>query len=155
MAKKSKELTLGLSTPILYIIIGILLVVFKSQTLQWVMTAVGVMFVISGIVDLVKSHTASGTVSLVVGVLILVLGWAAVTLVLKVLGVLLAVKGLVGLIDVFRLAKKRRTLIRFLFPILTIIVGLALAFGNGLNDIMLIVGMLLIVDGILGLFGSK
>lgn len=155
MAKKSKDIMFGLSSSVLYIIIGVLLAVFQSEMLKWAMTIVGIVLVVSGIVDLSKRYTASGTTSLIIGALILVLGWKAVDVVLLVLGVLIAVKGLVGLIDVFKLPKKKRTAIRIIFPILTVVVGLALAFGNGLNNIMLIIGVLLIIDGILGLVGSR
>ena len=41
-----------------------------------------------------------------------------------------------------------------LFPILTIVLGLALAFGNGLDIIIIVVGVLLVIDGVLGLLAS-
>ena len=88
MAKKSNS---NVSSALLYIVIGILLIVFRSQTLNWAMTAVGAFFVISGILDIAKKNTFGGFVSIVIGIAILVLGWTATHIVLLVLGVLMAV----------------------------------------------------------------
>lgn len=150
MAKKT---TSALFSAILYILIGVLLVIFKSETLGWAMTIAGIFFVISGILELVKKNWAGGAVSLVIGVAILLLGWLAATIVLLVLGILIAVKGLVELINAIKKKEKTRVL-DILFPALTILVGLVLAFGNGLDILIIIVGVLLIVDGVLGLIAS-
>ena len=149
MAKKLKKNDSELVSSLLYVIIGVLLIVFRSQTLGWVMTAIGAIFVISGALDLAKRNYTSGTVSLVIGLAILVLGWAAAQIVLLVLGVLIAVKGFFALVDV--LQRKRKNALAVLFPILTVAVGLMLAFGNGLDVVILVTGILLTVDGILGL----
>ena len=149
MAKKSNS---EISASLLYILIGVLLVVFKSQTLGWAMTIAGIIFVISGIIDLAKQNWAGGAVSLIIGIAILVLGWTAAKIVLLVLGILIAVKGLVALIGVLK--KKRKNALQILFPILSIVVGIMLAFGNGLDIMIAITGILLAVDGLLGLIGA-
>lgn len=152
MAKKSK---VSISTPILYIVLGTLLVIFRSQMLNWAMTLAGIFFIVSGIIDVSKRRTLSGAVSLIIGIAILVLGWTLTNIVLLVLGVLIAVKGLVELLEVLSSKKKRRSFLRVLFPVLTIVVGLGLAFGNTLNHIIVAVGVILIIDGILGVVGAN
>ncbi len=149
MAKKNNS---ELFSSLLYIIIGVLLVVFKSATLGWAMTIAGIFFVISGILDYAKKHWAGGTVSLIIGIAILVLGWAAAQIVLLVLGILIAVKGLVALIEVLK--KKKPNALQVVFPVLSIVVGLMLAFGNALDIMIVIVGVLLAIDGVIGLLGS-
>ena len=149
MAKKTNS---ELFSSLLYIVIGILLVVFKSQTLNWAMTIVGLFFVISGVLDLVKKNYTGGAVSLIIGIAILVLGWAAAQIVLLVLGILIAVKGIVAFIDAFK--KKRTNALDLVFPVLTVVVGLMLAFGTALDIMIIIVGVLLAVDGVLGLIAS-
>lgn len=149
MAKKSNP---ELFSSLLYIIIGVLLVIFRSQTLGWAMTIAGIVFIVSGILDLVKKNWTGGAVSLIIGIAILILGWAAAQIVLLVLGILIAIKGIVALIDVLK--KKNKGILEILFPILSIVVGLMLAFGNALDIIIIIVGVLLIVDGVIGLLGS-
>lgn len=155
MAKKSKKSKKSLSSPILYILIGALLAVFRSQMISWAMTIAGIVFIVMGIIDLSKRRTLSGVANLVIGIAILVLGWTLAGIVLLVLGVLIAVKGFIDLLDVLKLPKKKRGFLKFIFPILTVIVGIALAFGNGLDYLILAVGVILIVDGLLGLIGSK
>ena len=149
MAKKSNS---ELFSSLLYIIIGVLLIVFRSRTLGWAMTIAGIIFVVSGILDIAKKNWASGAVSLIIGIAILILGWAAAQIVLLVLGILIAIKGLVALVNILK--KKKKNALEVLFPILSIVVGLMLAFGNGLDIMILVVGVLLAVDGVIGLIGS-
>ena len=149
MAKKQ---TNELFAALLYIVIGVLLVIFKSQTLGWAMTIAGAVFVISGILDIIKQNYAGGAVSLIIGIAILVLGWLAVEIVLLVLGILIAIKGIVALLAIFK--RKHNNALDVIFPVLTIVVGLMLAFGNGLDLMIVITGALLIIDGALGLIGS-
>ena len=99
MAKKTNS---ELFSALLYIIIGALLVIFRSETLGWAMTIAGVIFVISGVLDVFKRNWAGGIISLIIGIAILVLGWAAAQIVLLVLGVLIAIKGVVSLINVLK-----------------------------------------------------
>lgn len=149
MAKKHNS---EIFSSLLYIAIGVLLVVFKSQTIGWAMTIAGAIFVIAGVLDLIKQNWAGGAISLIIGIAILVLGWTAAKIVLLVLGILIAAKGLVALIAAFK--RTRKNALHILFPVLSIVVGIMLAFGNGLDIMIIITGILLAVDGLLGLIGS-
>ncbi len=148
MAKKSNS---ELFSSLLYIVIGVLLIVFRSQTLGWAMTIAGALFIVSGVLDLVRMNWAGGAISLIIGIAILVLGWTATKIVLLVLGILIALKGIVALINAI---SARANIIQILFPIVSIVIGLMLAFGNGLDVLIVIAGALLTADGILGLVGS-
>lgn len=152
MAKKTKKTNSEVMSSLLYVIIGVLLIVFRSQTLGWAMTVMGVIFVVSGALDLARRNYWGGGISLVIGVAVLVLGWTAAQIVLLVLGVLIAVKGFFALVDA--LQRKQKNALSVLFPILTVAVGLLLAFGNGLDIVILVTGILLTVDGVLGLISS-
>ena len=149
MAKKAKS---ELFSSVLYILIGVLLCVFPGEALNWAMTIAGIFFIISGALDLLKLNFIGGAVSLIIGIAILVLGWTLTGIVLLVLGILIAIKGVLALLSVFK--KKRANALELVFPILTVIVGLMLAFGNALSWMVIIVGALLAVDGVLGLIGS-
>ena len=116
------------------------------------MTIAGIVFLISGILDLVKKNWAGGAVSLIIGLAILILGWAATQIVLLVLGILIAVKGIVALINVLK--KGARNVLEAIYSILSVVIGIMLAFGNGLDVMIIIVGVLLAVDGVIGLVGS-
>lgn len=146
MAKKANP---NLVTAILYILVGALLIIFKGGMIDIAMTIAGAFFVISGILDIVKKNYTSGGISLAIGLAIIILGWVAAAIVLLVLGILIAVKGILALVEVLK-AKKPRAL-DLLFPIATAVVGLGIAFGNGVDIILVICGVLLAVDGVLGL----
>ena len=150
MAKKNTNAELF--SALLYILIGTLLVIFRSQTLGWAMTIAGVIFVICGVLDLVKKHWTAGAISLIIGIAVLVLGWAAAQIVLLVLGILIALKGVLALVEA--LQKKKIHALDIVFPVLTVVIGLMLAFGNGLDIMIIIVGALLILDGIVGLINA-
>lgn len=149
MAKKK---TTELFASILYILIGILLVAFPGEAISWAMTIGGIFFIVSGVLDLIKKNWIGGAVSLIIGGVILILGWKLVDIVLLVLGILIAIKGIIALVAAFQRSKKNALTI--IFPILAIVAGIMLAFGNGFGVMLLIVGILLIVDGVLGLIGS-
>ncbi len=149
MAKKKNS---EIFSSLLYIIIGVLLIVFRSQTIGWAMTIAGIFFVISGALDLIKQNWAGGAVSLIIGIAILVLGWAAAQIVLLVLGIMIAIKGIVALIGAFKM--KNTNALDIVFPVLTVVVGLMLAFGSGIDVLIIVTGALLALDGILGLINS-
>ena len=90
--------------------------------------------------------------SLIIGISILVLGLTVVKIVLLVLGILIAIKGVVALVEA--LNSNRMNVFRILFPIFTIVIGLMLAFGNALDIMIVIAGVLLIVDGAIGLIAA-
>ncbi|MBQ8321566.1 MAG: DUF308 domain-containing protein [Clostridia bacterium] len=149
MAKKTNS---ELFSSVLYIIIGALLMIFRLQTLDWAMTIAGIFFIISGVLDVVKKNYNGGAVSLIIGIAIMVLGWVATAIVLLVFGIMIAVKGVVALLDVFK--KKHPNALDVVFPALTIAVGVMLAFGNGLEIVIVVTGVLLAIDGVLGLIAS-
>jgi len=150
MAKKKTDA--ALVSALLYIILGVLLIVFRSGMLGIAMTIAGIIFVVSGILEVAKKNWAGGAISLIIGIAILVLGWVAAQIVLLVLGILIALKGVIALIEA--LGKKKITLLGVLFPVLTIVVGLMLAFGNGLDILLVICGVLLALDGVIGLINA-
>ena len=150
MAKRTKSSS-ALISSLLLLTVGILMVVFRSATLQWAMTFVGAVFILSGLLDIARRNTVGGAVGLIVGIAILVLGWTVTQIVLLVLGLIIALKGFIALFEATK--RKKPRLGEILFPILTIALGLLLAFGNGLDYIIFIVGVLLIADGVVGLIG--
>ena len=150
MAKKQK---VNLSSPLLYIVLGALLVIFKTQMLSWAMTFAGLFFILTGLLDLTKKRNSTGIINIAIGVIILIVGWTLVKIVLLVLGVFIAAKGVMTLVEI--LNQKKRNALRVVFAALTIAAGVALAFGNLLGNLIVLVGILLIVDGVLGLVGAK
>ncbi len=150
-----KRPNINLTSPLLYIILGALLVIFNAQLLNWAMTIAGIFFVVMGVLDLLKGRTGSGIVNLAIGIIIIILGWTIFDIVLKVLGVLIAAKGIFDLISVLKI--KKANALSVIVAALTIAIGITLAVstGNVLGVVMKICGALLIIDGVLGLLGAK
>ena len=154
MAKSKKKSNSAWISSVLYIILGILLLVFPGEALNIAMTIAGIIFIVSGILELIKKNFGGGIVSLVIGAAILVIGWLLVDIVMLVLGILIAIKGIIALVQA--LGQKKKKALAILFPILTIVVGLLLAFawGSIANVVLIVGGILLIVSGVLGLVGA-
>ena len=154
MANKKSFRDSALIMSILYILVGALLLIFRAETIGWAMTIAGVVFVVSGILELIKKNYVGGVVSAIIGIVILVLGWTLAWIVLLVLGIMIAFKGVVALFGVLK--SSDRSALGLVFPILTILCGLALAFAFGeLMDIMIIVGgVMILIDGIFGLIAA-
>lgn len=152
MAKK--KIGAQLFSAILYIAIGILMVSLRSGLIGWLVTIAGIIFIISGILDIVRKNWFSGAVNLIIGIVILVLGNLIPNIIFIVIGVLLAVKGLVALIEAIK--KGPANALEIVFPIISVVIGVTLVFAWGkVIDIVLIVGgILLIIDGIIGLIGA-
>ncbi len=150
MAKKQ---SFNLASPLLYILLGVLLVIFKAQMLNWAMTFAGLFFLLTGLIDIVKGRATSGIINIAIGVIILIVGWTIVDIVLLVLGIFIAAKGVLSLVEILKRPKKNA--LSIVFAALTIAIGIALAFGDLLGNLIVIIGVLLIIDGIIGLLGAK
>ena len=151
-SKKRKSSNSSLVMSILYIVLGIILLVFPGEALNIAMTIAGIFFIISGIIELVRKNWIGGVISLVIGVAILILGWTLIDIVMLVLGILIAVKGIIALVQAIQ--QKKKNFLTILFPILTILVGILLAFGNLTGIVLIVGGILLIIVGVLGLVGA-
>lgn len=152
MAKKSN---FNISSPILYVAMGILLAVFGGEVLNWVVSAIGIVFIVIGIVNLVKHNILSGIINIVIGVILPTVAWLVLEIVLLVLGIFVVVKGIIELVSVLKLPKKKRNFFKMIFPILTIVAGAVLLFGNLIDWAIVLAGVCLIVDGVLGIIGAK
>ena len=154
MAKSKKKSNSAWISSLLYIVLGVLLLVFPGQALNLAMTIAGIVFIISGILELIKKNVGGGIISLVIGIAILVIGWTLVDIVMLVLGILIAIKGIIALVQ--ELGKKKKNGLAIVFAVLTIVVGILLAFawGNIMNIVMIVGGVLLIIIGVLGLISA-
>ena len=149
MATKKKS---ELFSALLYIVIGVLLAIFKQGVLDWAIFLVGAIFIVSGILEVVKKNYTGGAISLIIGIAILILGGFLKDIVFLVLGILIAVKGFVSLVDALK--AKNKNALSIVFPVLTIAFGILLAFGNLVGSVIFIAGILLVIDGVIGLVGA-
>lgn len=152
MAKKIDFKNSELLSSIILILVGLLLAIFRTTVLQWAMTAVGAVFVVFGVLDLLKKNWLNGGVSIAVGAAIIVFGWAFTEIVLIVLGVLIALKSLVSLYEILQSKKKNTP--EIIYAAAGVILGVLLAFGNLVSALVLVAGILFIIDGVIGIFGE-
>ena len=146
-----KKIDSTLFSSILYIVAGILLAVMPGSFMKWALLAIGVFFIVSGALEMVKKNWVGGAVSIGIGVAIVILEWFILKWIFIVLGVLIALKGVVNLINSI---KFNTTVLGLLFPILTILAGIGLAFGGLAGILLIIAGIFLAVNGVIGLIGA-
>lgn len=154
--KKSKSYnnrnTYDILMALLYILIGALMCIFKTSILGWIMTAAGVLLIVFGALKILKQNDLIfGIVYIVVGVAIIVSGWSLVWLALLVLGVLLIVY---SAIDFF--GSSRHGLFGLIKLIVSVAVGVMLIVNGfaSLDILFIVIGVILIIDGVLYLIGA-
>lgn len=155
MAKKAKlDLSLNnILTCAFYAVIGILLLVLKSGSLNILMTVIGVIFIALGIIDIIQGGgLLKGIIEIVIGAVIITCGWTIATWALLIFGVLLIIKGALDLIK-----NLGKGLSAMLAPIVTIVIGVLLVVSKfALIDVICIIaGVVFIINAVLTLFGKS
>ncbi len=156
MAKKKSTLKLtvdNIVTCAVYAVIGLLLLILRSGAIEIMMTVVGVLLIVLGIVDVVKGNDlVKGVVEAVLGLGIIILGWLVAEIVLLVLGVVLIVKGALEIFHNYKAGIRG-----LISPIVTIVIGILLVISKwALLDILCIVaGVIFLIDAVLALFGKS
>lgn len=87
MGKKVKVDNTALA--LIYVVVGILLCIFKAQILNWILTGVGVLFLLHGILQLVHKLYNEGIIYTTIGLVIILGGWMFLEVLFIVIGVLL------------------------------------------------------------------
>lgn len=141
----------------LIMIIGILLIVFKSTVLKIAMTIFGACLIVLGSIDLIerKDYLLFG-VKAVIGILIIVCGWALAEIACYVIGALTLVYGLLQLWNFIHSKTKivsfRDFLAVYSNPIMNILIGACLLLVNAgtiADVILVIVGVFFIIEALL------
>ena len=154
MANSSKKVSNGVVYALLYIVLGVLFIVFKSGMLNWLMTIAGIVFIALGIFDIIKKRLTQGIIETVIGVVIIVGGWLFVEIVLLVFGVLLILKGVTDLIKACQ--SKSKDFSKILCAVITAIVGILLVVAKWvtLDWFFIVLGAVFIIDGLFALFNK-
>ncbi len=156
MSKKPKlklELTLkNIITCAVYAIIGILFIVLKGGSLGVIMTIIGGLLVVLGIMDIFKEGLLKGLIEAAIGIGIIVCGWLIADIVLLILGIALIVKGGMDFWE-----NRKGGAQALLSPCATIIIGILLLFAKGtfINICCIIVGIIFVLNAVLALCGTS
>ncbi len=154
MAKKSYQNKLW-TTALLYVLVGILLCMFRTSVLNWAMTAIGAVLILMGIVQIAGKSMVEGIITAAIGVVIVFGGWLFVDIILLVLGVSLCVKGLLELGK--ELEHKKKHTAPIVSACITLLVGVMLVVSKWmlLDWFFIVIGVVLICDGVTLLLGKK
>ncbi len=156
MAKKKLKLDLSptnLVTCLVYAVIGILLVALKGGSISYLMTAIGALLIVLGVVDFINGKdVVKAIVEIAIGVAVIVLGWLIVDIVLLVFGVLLIIKGALELLKIYK-----KGFMAMLPSLVIIVIGVLLVISKWalLDVICIIAGIVFIANAVLTLFGKK
>ena len=155
-AEQSNKILSSLIT----IILGVLLIIYRAGFVSIAITVFGVVLIILGAIDLAnKKDNNVAIVKIILGILFVVFAWAFTKIAFIILGVLLI---LYGCLIIYGYAKSKTKFANFLPNLIIyanglvlIIAGVCCFFAYTLDKMFIIVGVILIVDGILGLLTIK
>lgn len=144
-----------LISALVYIVLGAMLCIFRTQMLNWAMTVAGIIAIVIGVLAILKGDLVYGIVTAAIGALIILGGWLFLEIVLLVLGVVLVAKGILELVACLRFSKIN--IVALLAAILTIVIGVLLIVSKWevTDTFLIVIGVILIVDGVFMFFGKK
>ena len=147
---KSKKNQSNLITALLYIAVGLLFCIFRSEMMGVLFTIVGVLLIVKGIMDVLAKNVTQGVIAAVVGVAVILLGWLLVGIALFILGIVILIKAIQNILEML---KRKYTVLELVGAILAAVIGvLLIANGWGMvNWVFIIIGIALILDGAIAL----
>ena len=159
MAKKHK-----INNPLLYaismMVIGILMIIggagFAKSAMGILITVLGAVLVVFGVLSLLKKDILNGVLYLLFGILLIVFAWTIAWVAFLVLGAVLLLSGILNLIR-----EKKTNVVKNVLSLVLGVLVLLLAFGvhfawTFLNIVFYVIGGLFILEGILVLaFSAK
>lgn len=150
--KKESLNNVGILTAILYIVIGILFIVFKNDILSWVMTAIGVLFIVKAVFAAFEKARIDAAVCGVIGLTVILGGWLFLSIVMIVFGALIAISGITSLMQ----ALKTKEIKQLIVPVITIVIGILVIVSHWViaDWFFIIFGVIFVINGILGLLST-
>ena len=146
---------------VVMMVIGLLLIILKDGIIGILLTALGVALIVMGILDAVQRKDVTRCViKCVIGAVIILGGWVFVAVMLYILGALLVIVGVLWIIKLVQRHTKGANLIgtitAYLVPALYILIGVCLFFNQSafVNVVFIIVGVIVLVDGIIQLVNA-
>ncbi len=138
---------------LLYILIGALFCVFRTQFLQLLFIIAGALFIARGVLEILETKTYQGAIPIVIGILLIVGSMTIVEVFLIVFGALILVNGILKLVE---MSHWKPTTAELLGAILTLLVGALLIAARWLmrDAFFVVLGVLFILNGVAHLIGT-
>lgn len=155
MAKKSIN-NQAVINAIALVVLGILFCVFRAGMINVLLTIVGVVLIALGVYDIfVRKNYVSAAIEIILGIAVIVCGWTILDIALLVLGIGLSIYAIYEIIMIAKNFKKKGW-ISLIKPIITLVVGIFLIVAKWVlvDWIFIVIGVILIINGILALLGK-
>lgn len=143
------------------ILLGILLIVMKGKIITAAITILAVFVIVGAIMDFVAGLVNYGIVKLVAGICILVFGWVFASLAFYILAAGIILMGLLQISSIKKTMPVNLTagerFQEYFKPGLMVVAGACLLFNQSgtIAWAFIVTGILLIVNGVMSLFGSQ
>lgn len=144
----------GLIRAIVSIVVGLLFIVKKGEIISLAMTLLGIGAIIMSIIDFVNRRNTKAIFEAIIGVFVIVFGWLVIDLAIYAIAIVLIIYGIMQIVAA---AQSNCDILELLSPIATAVAGVCLLFnrGSAISLVFIIAGILLFIDGVLGLINSK
>lgn len=143
-----------LSTSIILVIIGVLCIIFKQELVKYLISGMGILIIVSGVIDISKNKTTNGIIEILIGILMIAFSWLILEVCLLLIGISLLAYAIRKLSFAIKLTEhvdstyKKVQLVAF--PLLTVILGILLIISRWafVNTLFIIIGIILILNGL-------
>lgn len=153
--------TSALISAIMTLVLGLILLIWKEGVIGVGLTVLGIVLIVTAVLEFVKANWVSGIIKAVLGIAVLVIGWALYEIALLVIGIVLTVYGGLEIIKRIVAVVTNKTkdkiwtvIIGLIGPALCLVAGIFFLIGGAgtiINIAFIVGGILLIVNGILAL----
>lgn len=148
MAKKKLNIPNNLMMSVVMIALGILFTIMKGGVIGVAIWVLGIALIVAAVLDLLTKDLTSCVVKAVIGVLVLVFGGLFADVAIYILAAVLLIYGILEVVNAFK--SKQKGLLKFVEPILTVVVAILL-FVNRFDWLFIVIGIVFIVEGVIGL----
>ena len=154
MIKTSKMIS-----AIMTLVLGILFLVLKGKVIGIGLTVLGVVLLLTAILELVKKNFASGVIKAVLAIAVFLIGYLLLDIALIVIAIVLMVYGVLEFVKrIIAIFKKQSgkflaTVLGFINPVLCVIAAgfLLTSRGEAISWAIIVAGVLFVIDGIIAL----
>lgn len=141
------------------IVLGALLIIWKTGVISIAITVFGVYLIVMGIIEIVqKKDLTTAIIKIAIGAVAVLLAWLVTQVAVIILGALIVLSGVVQILDIVKSNKKEENLVKTIMvwavPVLSVVAGLFVIFGNGLDWAFIVFGVLVIIEGIISLIDA-
>ena len=150
--KKSNRAANALIYALIFIIVGILFCIYRGAVAQWIVIGIGILLIVQGVLDMVNRRMVQGILEAAVGVLAIVFAAAIAKYAIIVLGVILLLWAVLRLFD-----STKKSGLTLLYIVFAAVIGVLMIARPAFfaKWFFLIIGILLIVEGILCLIPAS